>query len=166
MKHYTRSKAPVTAATRELRAYKVDFSDHPYNYEEHGGTAVSARELGVPEHAVIKTLIMEDDAGLPMIVLMHGDLKVSTKELARTIGVKTISPCKPETANRHSGFVIGGTSPFGTRKSMPVYMERSVLELDKIYINGGKRGYLVGMAPADLMRVVNPKLVQVGIRDA
>jgi Cys-tRNA(Pro) deacylase len=161
-----RSKAPVTAATRELRAHKVDFSDHPYNYEEHGGTAVSARELGVPEHAVIKTLIMEDDAGLPMIVLMHGDLKVSTKELARTIGVKTISPCKPETANRHSGFVIGGTSPFGTRKSMPVYMEKSVLELDKIYINGGKRGYLVGMAPADLMRVVNPKLVQVGIRDA
>jgi Cys-tRNA(Pro) deacylase len=160
-----RNKVPVTAATRELRAHKVDFSDHPYIYEEHGGTAVSARELGVPEHAVIKTLIMEDEAGRPLIVLMHGDLKVSTKELARTIGVKTISPCNPETANRHSGFVIGGTSPFGTRRKMPVYMEKSVLDLDKIYINGGKRGYLVGMAPHDVVRVMDPTLVQVGIRD-
>ena len=160
-----RSKAPVTAATRELRAHDVDFSDHPYVYEEHGGTAVSARELGVPEHAVIKTLIMEDEAGRALIVLMHGDLKVSTKELARTIGVKAISPCKPETANRHSGFVIGGTSPFGTRKKMPVYMEKTVLDLDKIYINGGKRGYLVGMVPGDVVQVVDPKLVQVGIRD-
>ncbi len=165
MKHYTRSKAPVTAATRELRAHNVDFSDHPYIYEEHGGTAVSARELGVPEHAVIKTLIMEDEVGRPLIVLMHGDLKVSTRELARTIGVKSISPCKPETANRHSGFVIGGTSPFGTRSKMLVYMEKTVLDLDKIYINGGKRGYLVGMAPGDVVRVASPKLVQVGIRD-
>ena len=156
---------PVTATTRELRAHGVDFSDHPYVYEEHGGTAVSARELGVPEHAVIKTLIMEDDAGRPLIVLMHGDLKVSTKELARTIGVKTISPCKPETANRHSGFVIGGTSPFGTRRKMPAYMEKTVLDLDKIYINGGKRGYLVGMAPHEVGRVIDPTLVQVGLRD-
>ena len=160
-----RRNAPVTAATRELRAHNVDFSDHPYDYEEHGGTAVSARELGVPEHAVIKTLIMEDEAGRPLIVLMHGDLKVSTKELARTIGVRKISPCKPEAANRHSGFVIGGTSPFGTRKKMPVYMEQTVLDLDKIYINGGKRGYLVGMVPGDAVRVAGPKLVQVGIRD-
>jgi Cys-tRNA(Pro) deacylase len=159
------SKAPVTAATRVLRAHQVAFSDHPYEYEEHGGTAVSARELGVPEHAVIKTLIMEDETGRPLIVLMHGDLKVSTKKLARTIGVKSIAPCKPETANRHSGFVIGGTSPFGTRKSMPVYMEKTILDLDKIYINGGKRGYLVGMAPADVVEVVGPTLVQVGIRD-
>jgi Cys-tRNA(Pro) deacylase len=160
-----RSKAPVTAATRELRANNVDFSHHPYDYEEHGGTAVSARELGVSEHAVIKTLIMEDDVRRPLIVLMHGDLKVSTRELARTIGVRKISPCKPETANRHSGFVIGGTSPFGTRKRMPVYMEKTVLDLDVIYINGGKRGYLVGMAPDDVIRVVDPKLVQVGTRD-
>lgn len=161
-----RNKVPVTAATRELRAHKAEFSDHPYLYEEHGGTAVSARELGVPEHAVIKTLIMEDEAGRPLIVLMHGNLKVSTKELARTMGVKTISPCKPETANRHSGFVIGGTSPFGTRKKMPIFMEKTVLDLDKIYINGGKRGYLVGMTPHDVVRVVEPTLVQVGIRDA
>ena len=160
-----RNKSPVTAATRELQAHRVDFSDHPYVYEEHGGTGVSARELGVPEHAVIKTLIMEDETGRPPVVLMHGDFKVSTKELARTIGVKAISPCKPETANHHSGFVIGGTSPFGTRKSMPVYMEKTVLDLDKIYINGGKRGYLVGMTPGDVVRVVDPKLVQVGIRD-
>jgi Cys-tRNA(Pro) deacylase len=161
-----RNISPVTAATRELRAHKVDFSDHPYDYEDHGGTGVSARELGVPEHTVIKTLIMEDDAGRPLIVLMHGDFKVSTKELARVVGVKTISPCSPETANRHSGFVIGGTSPFGTRKKMPVYMEKTVLDLKKIFINGGKRGYLVGMAPRDVVRVVDPKLVQVGIRDA
>jgi Cys-tRNA(Pro) deacylase len=160
-----RSKAPVTAATRELRANNVDFSHHPYDYEEHGGTAVSAQELGVSEHAVIKTLIMEDEEGRPMIVLMHGDLKVSTRELARTIGVKSISTCKPDTANRQTGFVIGGTSPFGTRKKMPVYLERTVLDLDVIYINGGKRGYLVGLAPDDLLRVVEPALVQVGIRD-
>ena len=160
-----RKKAPVTAATRELRAHGVEYSDHLYMYEEHGGTGVSARELGVPEHAVIKTLIMEDDAARALIVLMHGDLKVSTKELARSIGVKTISPCSPETASRHSGYVVGGTSPFGTRKVMPVYMEKTVLELETIYINGGKRGYLVGMAPGDVARVMGPTLVQVGIRD-
>jgi len=161
-----RNKAPVTAATRELRAHGVEFSDHLYVYEDHGGTGVSARELGVPEHAVIKTLIMEDEAARALIVLMHGDLKVSTKELARGIGVKTISPCAPETANRHSGYVVGGTSPFGTRKTMPVYMEKTVLELERIYINGGKRGYLVGMAPGDVVRVAAPTLVQVGLRDA
>jgi len=155
----------VTAAVRELRAAKVEFTDHLYEYEEKGGTAVSARELAVPEHAVVKTLVMEDDARSPMLVLIHGDLKVSTKELARIVGAKTIAPCNPETANRHSGYVVGGTSPFGTRKKMPVYMEQSVLDLPKIYINGGRRGYLVGIAPTDVVRVLGPKMVKVGIRE-
>ena len=155
----------MTAAVRELRAAKVEFTDHLYEYEEKGGTAVSARELAVPEHAVVKTLVMEDDARSPMLVLMHGDLKVSTKELARIVGAKTIAPCNPETANRHSGYVVGGTSPFGTRKKMPVYMEQSVLDLPKIYINGGRRGYLVGIAPTDVVRVLGPKMVKVGIRE-
>ncbi len=158
-------KTPVTAAIRELRAHKVEFTDHHYDYEEKGGTAVSARELGVPEHAVVKTLVMEDDGGNPLIVLMHGDLKVSTKELARIIGVKTIAPCNPDAANRHSGYVVGGTSPFGTRKKMPVYMEETILELPKIYINGGKRGYLVGIASGEVVRVLEPKMVTVGIKE-
>lgn len=162
----SREKAPVTAAVRELRARNVGFSDHLYEYEEKGGTAVSARELGVPEHAVVKTLVMEDDAGSPLVVLMHGDLKVSTKELARIVGVKSIAPCNPETANRHSGYVVGGTSPFGMRKQMPVYMEQTILDLPKIYINGGKRGYLVGIAPQEVVRVLSPKLVKVGIRES
>ena len=161
----SKEKAPVTAAVRELRAAKVEFTDHLYEYEEKGGTAVSARELAVPEHAVVKTLVMEDDARSPMLVLIHGDLKVSTKELARIVGAKTIAPCNPETANRHSGYVVGGTSPFGTRKKMPVYMEQSVLDLPKIYINGGRRGYLVGIAPTDVVRVLGPKMVKVGIRE-
>jgi len=159
-------KAPVTAAVRVLREHEVAFTDHLYEYEEHGGTATSARELGVPEHAVIKTLIMEDEAKKPLIVLMHGDMKVSTRELARTIGVKTVSPCTPETANRHSGYIVGGTSPLGTRKEMPVYLEASVLELDRIYVNGGKRGYLVGIAPDALVRIVRPVLVRVAQTDA
>ena len=159
----SKEKAPVTAAVRELRARKVEFTDHLYVYEEKGGTAVSARELGVPEHAVVKTLVMEDDDGNPLIVLMHGDLKVSTKELSRIIGVKAIAPCNPDTANRHSGYVVGGTSPFGTRKKMPVYMEETILVLPKIYVNGGKRGYLVGIAPQETVRILSPKLVKVGI---
>lgn len=158
-------KAPVTPAVRALRAAAVDFTDHLYDYVEHGGTTVSARELGVDEHAVIKTLIMEDDAKNPMIVLMHGDRKVSTRELARTLGVKSVSPCSPETANRHSGYLVGGTSPFGTRKQMPVYLEKTVLDLGRIYINGGKRGYLVGIKPDDVLRMLGPVLVQVGIAD-
>jgi len=162
----TREKTPVTAAVRELRTNKVEFTDHLYEYEEKGGTAVSARELGVPEHAVVKTLVMEDEARNPLIVLMHGDLKVSTKELARIIGVKTIAPCNPDTANRHSGYTVGGTSPFGTRKKMPVYMEQTVLALPKIYINGGKRGYLVGIVPQEVVRILSPKLVKVGIQEA
>ena len=161
----SKEKAPVTAAIRELRTNDVAFTDHLYEYEEKGGTAVSARELGVDEHAVVKTLVMEDDSKQPLIVLMHGDLKVSTKELARVIGVKTIAPCNPDTANRHSGYVVGGTSPFGTRKKMPVYMEQSMLELPTIYINGGKRGYLVGVDPKDVVRVLSPVMVKVGIRE-
>jgi Cys-tRNA(Pro) deacylase len=159
----SREKSPVTGAVRELRANKVEFTDHLYEYEEKGGTAVSARELGVPEHAVVKTLVMEDDDKNPLVVLMHGDLKVSTRELARIIGVKTIAPCNPDTANRHSGYVVGGTSPFGTRKKMPVYMEETILELPRIYINGGKRGYLVGIAPREVVRMLAPKMVKVGI---
>ena len=159
----SKEKAPATAAVRELRANNIAFTDHPYEYEEKGGTAVSARELGVPEHAVVKTLVMEDEARNPLIVLMHGDLKVSTKELARMIGVKTITPCNPDTANRHSGYTVGGTSPFGTRKKMPVYMEETILELPKIYINGGRRGYLVGIVPQEVVRILSPQLVKVGI---
>lgn len=161
-----KEKPPVTAAVRLLRTHKVTFTDHLYEYEEHGGTAVSARELGVSEHAVVKTLIMEDDAKSPLVVLMHGDLKVSTKELARVVGVKTISPCTADTANRHTGYMVGGTSPFGTRREMPVYMEQSILELDRIYVNGGKRGYLVGLRPQDVVAIVKPVLVKVGIPDA
>jgi len=158
------STAPVTPAVRVLRAAGVAFTEHLYRYEEHGGTRVSARELGVDEHAVVKTLVMEDDGRAPIIVLMHGDLEVSTKQLARAIGRKHVEPCKPDVANRHSGYLVGGTSPFGTRKAMPVYVERTILDLPRIYINGGARGFLVGIAPADLVRVLNPTPVDVGIR--
>ena len=159
-----RSATPVTPAVRALRGAGVPFTEHLYRYEEHGGTRVSARELGVDEHAVIKTLVMEDEAKHPLIVLMHGDLEVSTKELARAIGRKRVEPCKPDVANRHSGYLVGGTSPFGTRKAMPVYMERTILDLPRLYINGGARGFLVGLAPADVVRVLNPTPVEVGIR--
>ena len=152
-------KHPTTMAVRVLREHHVDFTHHPYEYEARGGTETSARELGVDEHAVIKTLIMEDDAKKPMIVLMHGDREVSTGNLARQLGVKTIAPCVPAVADRHSGYQVGGTSAFGTRRAMPVYMERTIAELPRIYINGGKRGYLVGMGPADLVRVLKPTLV-------
>ncbi len=158
-----RDKTPVTAAVRQLRAEKVEYSDHPYTYEEKGGTAVSARELGVDEHCMVKTLIMEDESNKPLIVLMHGDMQVSTKELARTIGAKQVSPCSPDTAQKHSGYLVGGTSPFGTRRPMPVYMEEGITLLDRIYINGGKRGYLVSMAPGELVRVLKPVAVKVGI---
>jgi Cys-tRNA(Pro) deacylase len=161
-----KDKVPVTAAVRELRAAGVTFTDHLYEYEEKGGTAVSARSLGVDEHSVVKTLIMEDDARRPLVVLMHGDRQVSTKELARLIGVKTVTPCSPATANRHTGYLVGGTSPFGTRKPMPVYMERTIADLPRIYINGGKRGYLVGIAPADAVRILRPTLVSIAIDKA
>ncbi len=158
-----KDKAPVTPAIRFLRAERVSFSDHLYNYEEKGGTAVSAHELGVDEYCVVKTLIMEDDRKQPLIVLMHGNRQVSTKELARLIGARTVVPCSPDTANRHSGFLVGGTSPFGTRKQMPVYMEESIAALQKIYLNGGKRGYLIGIDPREVVRILNPVLVNVGI---
>ncbi len=156
-------KIPVTSAIRMLRQHKVSYTENLYDYEEKGGTAVSSRELGVDEHAVIKTLVMEDERRQALVVLMHGDCEVSTKNLARFLNVKTIAPCTPEVANRHSGYLVGGTSPFGTRKAMPVYMERSILDLEKIYINGGKRGFLVGMRPADVMAVLAPVLVEVAI---
>ncbi len=159
-----KDKTPVTAAVRVLRSEKCVFSDHLYDYEEKGGTAASSRELGVDEHAVIKTLVMEDENRTALIVLMHGDLQVSTKELARVIGVKQVLPCAAETAQKQSGYLVGGTSPFGTRHKMPVYMEESIAGLSKVYINGGKRGYLVGMAPAELVRVLKPRMVTVGIR--
>jgi Cys-tRNA(Pro) deacylase len=159
----SKEKAPVTPAVRQLRAAGVEYTDHLYEYEEKGGTAVSARELNVDEHSVVKTLVMEDDQRTPLLVLMHGDRQVSTKELARAIGAKTISSCDPETANRHTGYVVGGTSPFGTRKPMPAYIERTILELPRVYINGGKRGYLVSMSPADLVRLLEPTPVSVAI---
>ncbi len=157
----SRDKLPVTNAVRVLREHGVAFTDHPYTYEERGGTAVSARELGVPEHAIVKTLVMEDDRRQPMIVLMHGDREVSTKNLARHLGVKTVSPCDPVVADRHSGYQVGGTSPFGTRRAMPVYMQSTIADLPRIYVNGGRRGYLVGLAPADAIRVLKPVLVDI-----
>ncbi len=157
----SKDKHPVTNAVRVLREHGVAFTHHPYEYEERGGTAVSARELGVPEHAVIKTLVMEDDAKRPLVVLMHGDREVSTKNLARQIGVKTIQPCAPEVAQKHSGYLVGGTSPFGTRTELPVYVERTILELPRIWINGGKRGFLVALAPSALAKL--PKLEPVDV---
>jgi Cys-tRNA(Pro) deacylase len=154
---------PTTPAMRVLRELGVAFTHHPYDYEERGGTAVSARELGVPEHAVVKTLVMEDNEKRPLVVLMHGDREVSTKALARALGVKSVSNCSPEVANRHSGYPVGGTSPFGTRRAMPTYMERSIAALPYLYVNGGRRGYLVGMPPADLVRVLAPIEVDVAI---
>ncbi len=159
----TKHSSPSTPATRLLRARGVAFSEHHYRYEEHGGTRVSARELNVDEHAVVKTLVMEDENGRPLVVLMHGDREVSTRQLARAIGARSVVPCKPEVANRHSGYLVGGTSPFGTRKAMPIYMEKGILDLPTVYINGGSRGFLLGMAPRDLVAVLSPTLVEVGI---
>lgn len=149
-----------TPATQFLRRHQVAFGEHPYEYVEHGGTEESARQLGVDEHRVVKTLVMEDEHARPLIVLMHGDRTVSTKNLARQTGAKRIEPCKPEVANRHSGFLVGGTSPFGTKKAMPVYVEASILELDRIYLNGGRRGYLVSLAPEVLTRLLHATPVQ------
>ncbi len=156
-------KAPSTAATRLLRERGVAYTEHLYRYEEHGGTGVSARELGVEEHAVVKTLVMEDEAGAPLVVLMHGDREVSTKALARQLGKREIRICRPEVANRHSGYLVGGTSPLGTRKAMPVCMERTILDLPRMYVNGGSRGFLVGVAPRDLAAILSPTLVDVAI---
>ena len=155
--------APETQATRFLRQHRMAFSTHLYAYEEHGGTKVSARELNVAEHAVVKTLVMEDEGRQPLIVLMHGDRKVSTKELARQIGRKHISPCDPAVAQRHTGYMVGGTSPFGTRKTLPVFMEKTILDLPLIYINGGKRGFLVGVHPHDILPLLQPGVVNVAL---
>lgn len=154
-----------TPATQYLRKHGVAFGEHPYDYVEHGGTSESARQLGVPEHDVIKTLIMEDERAQPLVVLMHGDCSVSTKNLARQAGRKSVQPCKPEVAQRHSGYMVGGTSPFGTRKRMPVYVEATVLELARIYINGGRRGYLVSLDPTLLATLVDAQPVQCALPD-
>ena len=158
------SKFPTTPATRLLRDRNITFSEHIYRYEDRGGTKVSAKELCVDEHSVIKTLIMEDENARPVIVLMHGDFEVSTKSLARHIGCKSVSPCKPATADKHSGYHVGGISPFGTHKAMPVYMEQSILDLPKIYINGGSKGFLVGIDPKDVQMILSATIVQVSKR--
>jgi len=150
---------PITHAVRALRSAKVGFTPHLYDYVEHGGTAHSAASLGVDEHTVIKTIVLEDERKQPLICLQHGDREVSTKNLARAIGCKTITPCTPEVANRHTGYLVGGTSPFGTRKPIPIYLQESITALPRIFINGGKRGFLVGIAVDDLVRVLKPTLV-------
>lgn len=148
-----------TPATQFLKQHKVAFVEHTYAYETHGGTTLAAQEMGADEHSVIKTLIMQDEHAKPLVVLMHGDCTVSTKNLARQIGCKTVEPCKPEVANRHSGFFVGGTSPFGTRKKMPVYMEESIVALPTIYINGGRRGFNISMNPQAILAILPVTLV-------
>ena len=159
----TAKHASETPATRFLKQHHVNFTAHLYEYEAHGGTRVSSRELNLPEHSIVKTLIMEDENHEPMIVLMHGDRKVSTKELARQAHRKHIESCKPEVAQRHSGYLTGGTSPFGTRKKMPLFMEKSILDLPVIYINGGKRGFLVGIAPNDIVTLLAPHMISAAL---
>jgi len=155
--------SPSTPAVLALRAGGIRFSEHSYRYEERGGTAVAARELGVSEHAVVKTLVMEDESHKPLVVLMHGDREVSTKNLARQVGAKAVTTCKPDAAARHTGYLVGGTSPFGTRKPLPIYIERTILDLPTIYINGGSRGFLLGVAPADVARVLRAAAVDVAL---
>jgi len=158
-----KDKLPITQAVRMLKENGVNFTLRTYKYEEKGGTPVASRELGVAERQVIKTLVMEDEHKNPLLILMHGDKQVSTKNLARVLGVKSVEPCDPETAHRHTGYVVGGISPFGTRKLLKVYVEASVLELPKIFVNAGKRGLLAEMAPDDLKKVLNPTPVDVAI---
>ena len=148
------SHVSETPATQLLRRHGIAFTEHVYDYVEHGGTEESSRQLGVPEHQVVKTLVMQDEKAQPLVVLMHGDRQVSTKNLARAIGAKSVEPCKPEVAQRHSGYLVGGTSPFGTKKAMPVYVEETVLALPRICINGGRRGYLLGVAPGVLTELL------------
>jgi Cys-tRNA(Pro) deacylase len=154
-----------TPATQVLKRRAVFYSEHVYDYVDNGGTAESSRQLAVDEHQVVKTLVMEDDTAQPLIVLMHGDMQVSTKNLARQINAKKVHNCKPEVAERHSGYQVGGTSPFGTRKALPVYVEESILALEKIYINGGRRGYLVGLAPRVLLDLLAARPVQCALAD-
>jgi Cys-tRNA(Pro) deacylase len=152
---------PVTMAIRALRQHEVEFTPHLYTWEAHGGTRASAEHLGVDEHIVVKTLIFEDDAKKPLCILMHGDREVSAKNLARQTGRRSVAPCQPAVADRHSGYQVGGTSPFGLKRAMPIYCEKSIVELPRIYINGGARGFLVGIDPRDLVRVLAPRLVEV-----
>jgi Cys-tRNA(Pro) deacylase len=155
---------PVTPAVRLLRERQIEFEPHLYAYEERGGTRHSAEALGVDEHAVIKTLVMETEARKPLVVLMHGDREVSTKNLARTIGAKSVQPCDPQTAQKHTGYLVGGTSPLGTRARLPVYVERTIFELPRIYINGGKRGFLVKIEPNVLRELLSAEEVEVSIK--
>src|ERR1044071_1242453 len=155
----------MTPATAFLKAHGIAFTEHAYEYVERGGTAFSAESLGVPEHEVVKTLVMQDEQGKPLIVLMHGDRKVSTKNLARQAGRKSIEPCRPDAAQRHTGYQVGGTSPFGTRKPLPVYMEKSIAALPAIYINGGRRGLLVKVRTQELVKALQPQLVEVALED-
>jgi len=155
-----------TPATQWLRSQGIAYSEHPYDYVDHGGTTESARQLGLDEHAVVKTLVMQDERAQPLIVLMHGDRQVSTKNLARAIGVKSVEPCKPEVAQRHSGYLVGGTSPFGLRKPMPVYVEASVLALPKVHLNGGRRGFLVGIDPAVLTGALGAQAVHCALESS
>lgn len=154
---------PSTPAVLLLKSQGVKYTERSYRYEERGGTTVAARELGVSEHAVVKTLVMEDEAHQPLVVLMHGDREVSTKALARQVGCRSVTPCKPDVATRHTGYLVGGTSPFGTRKPLPVFMERTILEEALIYINGGSRGFLLELAPSAVVQVLSPRLVDVAI---
>lgn len=154
-------RAPMTRALRFLREHGATFTEHSYRYEERGGTRVSARELGVDEHQVVKTLVMEDDTKAPLMILMHGDREVGTQALARFLYRRTVTPCSPESVERHTGYRVGGTSPFGTRKALPVYVERTILDLPKVFVNGGARGFLIALEPAELLRLLNPVLVDV-----
>jgi len=158
-------EAVITSALRELRKHQVPFTEHEYRYEERGGTRVASRQLALDEHAIVKTLVMEDEARSPLLVLMHGDREVSTRQLARQTGRKTISPCEPDAAQRYTGYMIGGTSPFGTRRALPVFVERSILELPAIYINGGRRGLLVRIDPAELTRVLGAVAVEAAVAE-
>lgn len=158
-----KDKVAITPAIRALRAAKVEFQPRPYDYVEHGGTAHSAAELGMDEHCVIKTIVLETDDKTPVIVLMHGDRRVSTKALARHLGVKTVKPCEPDVVTKHTGYRVGGTSPFGTRRPIDVYMQQSIAALPRVVINGGKRGLLVLMTPSAIQTVLSPRLVDVAV---
>ena len=158
-----KDRIPATQAVRTLKQHKVNFTLHPYNYEEKGGTETAARQLNVEEHSVVKTLVMEDDKGNPLLMLMHGNKQVSTKALARTLGVKRVTPCAPEVAHRHTGYIVGGISPFGTRKPLRVCVEASIMDLPKIYINAGRKGLLAEIAPGDLARILNLAVVNAAI---
>ncbi len=156
----------ATPAVHFLRRHGVAFGEHPYRYEDRGGTRVSARELGIDEHIVVKTLSCRTTSGSRLIVLMHGDREVSTKQLARQIGRRSVEPCAPAVAERHTGYLVGGTSPFGTRKQLPVFIERTILKLDRVYVNGGRRGFLVSLAPSEIVRVLGATAVDVAIPGA